>query len=416
MIKLPNGFLRSEFSIFPKNWEDKRGVDISRDWYFTYRFYDPAGTRSKLVMVKGMNYAKTLKDRQENTIHALMNEAQKLERGWNPFLNKYYLPRNQHVIDPHTPMIEALRASLSRLTIEKVTRRDIKNVINVCEKAAERCFLIHYEIAQLRRVHIRALLEECQSLMPNFSDNTYNRYRSYLNILFNELLEVEAVESNPVKDIKKKTVQAKKRETLSDEQRVKVNELLLKNHATFHRFLHIFFHSGARITELMKVRVKDVDLKNQRYECEILKGKTSRIVQRTIKDIALPLWAELIREIPDIPDERGVKMGEECSKNVVEKGDFYIFSRGLKPGSIQIQPYQITKRWYRLVKKQLGITATFYSLKHLHTSEVVDRLGDEAAAKMNEHTTTGMVVKIYDHRRKDREHEALKKLDNTFVK
>jgi integrase len=405
MFQLPNGCYRSEISVTPKNW--KRLSRITRDWRIHYRFYDPSApepiNQVRQITVKGMNVYKTICQRQESTQELLEITRQMLNEGYNPITKGTIAPTKiSSIIHPSTSLIHALPQALSRITVSQKTKVDISHVVTVCIKAAIQLNYDFIEISKVRRSHIRIILEHCGKLQSRFSDNTFNHYRAYLNMLFNELLEVEAVESNPVKDIKKKTVTVMPRPTLSDEQRIKVNDHLQAKHPNFHRFLHIFFHSGARITELMKVRAKDVDLKTQRYTCEILKGKKSRIVQRTIKDIALPLWTEVVQNA---------------------KPDDYIFSRGLKPGHVQIQPYQVTKRWYRIIKKgkdengnPLNIAADFYSLKHLNTSEVVDRLGDEAAAKLNEHTTTGMVVKIYDHKRKDRQHEQLKKLDNTFVK
>ena len=65
------------------------------------------------------------------------------------------------------------------------------------------------------------------------------------------------------------------------------------------------------------------------------------------------------------------------------KTEHYIFSIGLKPGHKPIKAYQIGKRWYRLVKKKLGISADLNSLKHLHTTEVVDLLNEVEAARHN---------------------------------
>jgi integrase len=143
----------------------------------------------------------------------------------------------------------------------------------------------------------------------------------------------------------------------------------------------------------MRLKVKDVDLKNQVYKCDIRKGKQHREVLRTIKTIALPLWEEVLEEA---------------------KPDDYVFSKGLKPGPIQIRADQITKRWYKYVKKPLGIEATFYSLKHSHTSEIVDLLSEEDAAKLNGHVNTDMVSKVYDVKKKDRQHQRLKSAGNRF--
>jgi hypothetical protein len=78
-------------------------------------------------------------------------------------------------------------------------------------------------------------------------------------------------------------------------------------------------------------------------------------------------------------------------------------------------PDTITRRWQRRVKKDLGILIDFYSLKHLNTSEVVDHLGDQAAAAQNGHLSTFMVNTVYDVKKEQRSHEQLKQLSNPFA-
>jgi hypothetical protein len=74
-----------------------------------------------------------------------------------------------------------------------------------------------------------------------------------------------------------------------------------------------------------------------------------------------------------------------------------------------------TKYWRLHVKEALKIPIDFYSLKHLNTAEVVDALDEAAAAKLNAHTSTAMVVSIYDVKQKDRQHNRLKDVGNNFV-
>ena len=212
-------------------------------------------------------------------------------------------------------------------------------------------------------------------------------------ILFSELCEDEIVDVNPVRDIKKKKVTKRIREVLSDEERKQVNQYLLTDHPYFHRFLHIFFHSGCRISELMKVREQDVGIANQRFKITIQKDKEYREVWKVIKDIALPFWKQVM---------------SECNK------EDYLFAKGLKPGKTGIKSYQIGKRWYRQVKKKLNITADFYSIKHLHTTEVVDFLSDIEAARHNDHKGTRMVNTVSDVKRKDRTTRTIKTLNNPF--
>ena len=78
-------------------------------------------------------------------------------------------------------------------------------------------------------------------------------------------------------------------------------------------------------------------------------------------------------------------------------------------------------RWKRHVKDALGIRADLYSLKHLHTTEVIDILESQEqsdataqAAGHNSHNSETMVIKIYDVKRGKREHDKVKGIGNAF--
>lgn len=411
MLQLPNGCFCSGTgpSISPKNWKELRSLTVGKNgspkpWRIHYRFYDPTFSEPIEVSIKGMNDLKTLADRKGLTKKLLEQEIKLLADGYNPFYKKIIKPGMRlSSVETHTFLIPALESAIEHVTLEEKTKNDLRHIVRTCKKAVDKLGLQYLEIKDARRRHIKTILEQCRRLMPRFTDNTYNQYRGYLNILFNELLEMEVVDTNPIKDLsKKKGIIKQRREVLTDDQRVFVNDLLQRKYPEFHRFLHIFFHSGARITELMRIKGKDIDLKRQVFTTLIKKGKQKRVVERTIKNIALPLWEQAVNNCK--PEE-------------------FVFSKGLKPGLLPIQSYQITKRWYRLIKNgkdekglSYGITSDFYALKHLNTSEVVESLGDKAAAKLNEHTSTAMVVKIYDVNREKRQHDQLREINNPFTK
>jgi integrase len=348
MITLPNGCKCSKLVVYPKNWQSKN-AKISSNWYIKYRFYDPRHHIPKQVMVKRMNQYKTLLERQEATKNCLKEELEKLTKGTNnPFERVQKAYKNTAILTGDSAIIDALNYALQKVSVSEITHRDLRYLIAQIEKALKRLNLQSYPISKTSRKIVRQILEEISSTPDRFNKN-----RSYLMILFSELCEAEALDNNPVRDIKKKKVVKHLRTVLTDEERIKVNQHLQENYPAFHRFLHIFFHSGARISELLRVREYDLDLSNQRYKVVVQKGRHYKEAWKTIKDIALPYWQTV---------------AEGCGN------DDYVFSNGLIPGSTSIKPYQITKRWYRLVKKPLGIKADIYSLKHLHTTEVVDLL------------------------------------------
>lgn len=390
MINLPNDCKCSELSVYPKNWKSKT-AKISFDWHIFYRFYDPDHSKPKQVMVKGMNHFTTLPERQKATEKALSNEMDKLTRSeYNPFKKLQNELKDSNTLNDNNSLVEALKRVSSKLEISERTKLDLKYMLLDVEKAAKVLGLTTFPISQVSRKTIKLLLETASN-----SSDRFNKNRSYLMILFSELCELEILETNPVRDIRKKKVVKRLREVLNDNERMIVNEHLRTNYPEFHRFLHIFFHSGARISELLRVIKSDVDLHNQRFKMTIQKGREYREVWRTIKDLALNFWQEILLEATHDSD--------------------FLFSKGLKPGFEKIQPYQIGKRWYRLVKKKLGIKADFYSLKHLHTTEIIDLINESEAAKHNEHTSTAMVIGIYDVKRNERKHSKVKSLNNKFA-
>ena len=263
-------------------------------------------------------------------------------------------------------------------------------------------------IAQVKRKHVRFVLDqvgrnkeamklseskkEDGKVLKGWTASIFNHYRAYLMMLFDQLQELELLEIDLTRIKKQKEIK-RLREMLSKEEIRLVKNHLEKKFPEFLRYVHIFYHSGARSSELLRLKKEHVDLKKQRYKLVIMKGRKPAEVWKTIKDVALPYWSEVYKKA--LPGE-------------------YLFSAGLMPGKSQISAWQISKRWHTHVMKPLGIRATFYSLKHLHTTEVAQLLGTNAAAEHNSHRGSGMVIKIYDQGHAEREHKKLKGLKNVL--
>lgn len=380
--QLPNGCSVSELSVFPSDWHTKK-AKISAKWYIKYRFYDPLQPKPKQIVIKGMNSFKSLSERQDETKRLLEKEMQELLGGFNPFGKPAFDNYISQTIS------QALQLAASKVIVAPVTQRDIRNALGKFKTAISQLGLDSLKVGDVSRKHFREILEKSST-----SDDRFNKHRSYLMILVSVLCEMEVLQSNCIRDIKKRKTTKYLRQVLTIEERKIVNDYLLVHYPSFHRFLHIFYHSGARISEMMRIKVSDVDLLNQRFKIIIKKGTHYYETWKTIKNIAMPFWEEHLKG---------------ASKHQM------VFSEGLVPGEIEIHPSQINKRWYRIVKKKLGITADFYSLKHLHTSEVVELLSDIEAAKHNSHTSTAMVNTVYDVNRKKRAANKVSSLENRFV-
>ena len=395
MLQLPNNCRAGKISVSPNNWQTSK-ADVNSVWYISYRFYDDTLKKSKKVIIKGMNNYKTLSEKRDAVKILIEDELDLIQnKGYNRISNRFLFDQNNYdTINPSTPFIEALELALKSITIESATRKDIDNVLKYIKTAIEHLQFDRLFIKDIRKKHIKIILEECKKLKSYWSESLFNNYRKYLQILFNEIAEFDAIEFNPINGIKKKKVLKKIRTVLTLDEREKINSSLKNNHYNFWRFMQIFFHSGARIKELIRLKIEDVDLVNQKFKVVIYKGNNRRETLKTIKNIALPFWKEIVADNPD---------------------SYFVFSKDLVPGEQMIRADQITKRWYRLVKKKLNVDADFYSLKHLNTTEMLYDLPISDVANFNSNTFTKMIENIYDVRFIDRVHNRIKNIENKFI-
>ena len=397
MITLKNGCSYSGLTVTPSNWNTSK-ASVNDMWYVSYRYYDPNYPQPKRKKIKGsINKYKTLAERRIVVEAILETEKDLIEKqGYNPFANaRIITPISQEcIIDPITPFLKALDLAFNRINRAKSTKSDIKSVLTGVKKAASYCQIESFPITIIKRKHIILLLDTCSKINPNWSNNRFNKYKAYLGILFNELVMIEAIEQSPMSNIPKKPVVKKIRQTLTMNERKEVHSFLKDNYYSFWRFMVLFFHSGARESEFMRIKKEDIQLDQYYVIMTILKGGEPKEVKKTIKDLALNLWGELY--------------------NMANSGEF-IFSKNLNPGTIQISERQITRRWKEHVKKKLGITADFYSLKHSNLDEITAIASGLDAAKFASHTSERMVEQVYAIGQEAREIDRLRKMNNGFV-
>lgn len=405
-IKLPAGCSMSKPVIHPKNWKQVT-ASLNEDWYIFYRFYDPVNKPGgKQRQMKGMNAYRTIAERRQATQHVLSDEMALLKSGYNPVTDSYAEKGLPGALNEWTPLNRALHLAYAGLSCAEVTKGNIRSMLNWIPIATEQLGIAQLPASEVKKKHIRLVLDQCakiksrldtktgEEITVTWSNDKFNKYRAYLMILFSEMVELEAIDQNPCRDLKVKKKVKRKRQVLSELERSRVDAVLRWFAYDFWRFLHIFFHSGARESEILALQGKHVTLEKNHFIRLVKKGKAYEEKDGTIKDIVLPLWIEAM---------------EGCGP------EDYIFSKGLRPGPFPIRYEQINRRWRLWVKGLLGITADFYSLKHLNTTQTARIAGDEAAAAHNAHKGTAMVVKIYDVERGSREHEAMKKVNNPFA-
>jgi integrase len=400
MITLANSCYCSDLKVYPQNWKTSK-ASIKEDWMVYYRFYDPQFRqdpkykKGKLVRLKGMNGFKTLLDRQNQTVKILEAELIKLkEEGFNPITGHFMQVALSSTIKASSPFLQALTDVERLITSSKSTKRDLKSTLGFVALASQQLGLSGMPVCQISRKHIKLLLNQIEANQAAESAHRYNKNRTYLMMLFKELVELEAIDTNPVREISKKQRMVPIRKLLTPAERTIIDKHLRESHYRFWLFTHIFFHSGSRLTEMMQVKGSDVDLVNQKFVVTVKKGKLFKQFFKPIKNSCLEYWREAIAD---------------CSDNE------FVFSEGLIPGKSSINTDQITKRWKKHVKDKLGIDADFYSLKHLNLDETAALLDINAAAEMASHTNSKITAKHYALNEGHRQNQRLIDLPNRFA-
>ena len=288
----------------------------------------------------------------------------------------------QGTLYPKQNFIEALEVAYPKLSVSEGVKKELRRIVAKIKKSASEQ-RIEFPICEMHSGHVRDLLDYL-----NLTANEYNKYLTHLSIALSDLVEKRIVFHNPIRDIKKKKTIKKMRETLEISQLLEIFKVLKIDHPTFYRYGMIFFHSGARSAELFRVQKKHVNLAKQEYKVTIRKGNSYREVKKVILKNALPFWTEILNE---------------CTGN-----EDYLFTRGLQPSLVPTQPYQITKRWKRLVKDKYNVTADFYALKHLFLDEIDKK--SNLAGHAGSHTTD-VTERFYLFGSESRKNEALKNID-----
>jgi len=409
MTILPNGCSYTEVWVSPDDWKTtKAKSSLAKNWYVQCNFYDPAFSEkypNGFPFRRKLNKLKTL-DARRSGAELLLSEIPKLlsDMGYNPITKTFAvveeIPAEPEVILEHsemlpeTPFMKALELAKQSKKLADSTASDIHYMLERIRIAVKALGMDEFKISNVQRKHIRLIFAYLEEKEDSFSSHKFNKYRGYLSILWNELTEYEAVNGNIIDGIQKRVHEKKIRETLTESERISVNNHLKDNFPDFWRFTIIFFHSGGRIRELLDLKTEHVNLANQKYRTLIKKGGKYVWVERVIKDIAIPFWIKSLYS--------------------AQNGD-YVFSRGLVPGTNRIRREQIDRRWRVHVKEKLNIVADFYALKHLNLDETSALLSIADAAKMASHTSTKMVEQHYAVGETERQLNRLKSIGNAFA-
>jgi len=406
----------SDVWVHPTNWRTlTTQKSLKLNWYVECKFYDPL---FKEKYPKGFPFRKRLNrlrslEERKSAIELLLKEIPVLfeKKGYNPITKQYMIKQEKvfdyNVLSSELPIMRAFRLAHEKINASQKHKDQIRFALNRLEVAVNKLRYNEIKIGNLKRSELKSILD-----FLDLPDNYYNKFRAYLSSLFCELLEYGCCEYNLARDLRKRKTVKNIREVLEIDVLKQILDFLKVEHPVFYNYTVLFFYSGARSSELFRLKKCDVDLEKQEYKVIIQKGKQYTETKKVILNIALPYW------------QKAIQIGQK---------DDYLFSTNLVPGQKTVNPNQITRRWKYHVKNKLvikdgkvverinldkndtdfkEITSDFYALKHLFLDIIdTETSGGKLSSQLASHTSENITNKVYLVGRESRKNEALKNID-----
>jgi integrase len=366
-----------------------------------------------MIQIRGMNDIKDLVERQEATKVLIQDEKDKVdEQLYNPITGQYHEATGQTIeeITKDAPFIDALQKAFKMLQGVPRMLDDIRNIILHINTAAGKLYDTSWQkpysglkISQVSRKHVVYIFQQLKKDRPGFSTDRQNKYRSYLMMLYKQLVKVEAVEHNIINDIPVEKGAVKKvKQLFTPTEMLLINTNLKAWEYHFWRYARIFHRSGSRTSEMTRLKMDQVSLESQEFIVLVKKGPQYVEQVRPIPDDILHLWVEAMEE--------------------AKPGD-YLFGEYFKPGKKQIDKFWVERRWAKWVmgyrdeweneelrrENCLYIKKTFYLLKSQNTDAIDKAIDIEHAAAADGHTNTTTTRKHYTPGHDRRKLEKLKR-------
>jgi len=266
----------------------------------------------------------------------------KLESGWNPFLSE---TESNGFVKLHKAIdtfINKIKKQVQLKELRPDTLRSYKSFLNNIIKYNKE--LNNEDIITLKfnNDYVREFLDYIYYTREN-SSKTRNNYLSFIRTFSEWLIINKYIASNPTHRINKIQESKKSRQLIPKIVRNKIFEHLKKTNYNYYVICLIVYYCLIRRTELTKIRVSDVFIKNAIIYIEAGNAKNKKSQPITIPDTILPIIANFIKNA---------------------NNSDYLFGVNFTPGQKRLAPKKISDQWAKLrIELNLPKTYQWYSLK-----------------------------------------------------
>ena len=282
----------------------------SRGEHIVYYVYNPVTMKMERQRIRLEKLSHQFKNRsqyKQMVMQLMMNLTGKLAGGWTPY------GENQNVAE-YTPINKAIEAYIADKS------RDLRKASMVSYISVAKIFV---EWLTTQNIHEMAshLLNQrtCQRFMdelrdrPKFNNNTYNTYLKKYRACFAWMVDRGYCKENPFEKIKTLKKQEKIRQLIPvDARETVINHVRTSKHPNYEIVMHLIFTSLIRPSEIERLQVRDVDLKNKCIHIPANKAKTHKDRDAALSDTCIAMLIPLLSKPGILPTWYLINSNYEC--------------------------------------------------------------------------------------------------------
>ena len=292
----------------------------SRGEHIEYYVYNPVTMKMERQRIRLEKLSHQFKNRsqyKQMVMQLMMNLTGKLAGGWTPY------GENQNVAE-YTPINKAIEAYIADKS------RDLRKASMVSYISVAKIFV---EWLTTQNIHEMAshLLNQrtCQRFMdelrdrPKFNNNTYNTYLKKYRACFAWMVDRGYCKENPFEKIKTLKKQEKIRQLIPvDARETVINHVRTSKHPNYEIVMHLIFTSLIRPSEIERLQVRDVDLKNKCIHIPANKAKTHKDRDAALSDTCIAMLIPLLSKPGILPTWYLINSNYECGPDPCYHGMF----------------------------------------------------------------------------------------------
>lgn len=334
----------------PKIYHGGDAYDISKRWYVYYSFRNPETGKMKRQSPIVANFNRLYKTKQERlkNFEVLRNTLEELlKQGYSPYKDT----DSADDFSANSALEYAL--SLKKSTVATSTYKGYMTRVGVFKSYLKRKGL---DTVNIKSIDKKIVTEFLNHILTKTSASNRNNYRQDLSAIFSVLVENDYIKHNFIENIKKINSKPVRNKTYSQEKVDEIYQELETSDPLLLQFIKFVSYSFLRPIEVVRLKVKDIDIKN--------KTLTVRAKNKAHKT----------KIIPEI-------LIEDLQEMDMTDPEYYLFT---PEGVGEWDREEAGRRkWFgnrfNKVKKKLNIGSdyTVYSFRHTYTTKLYRELRRE---------------------------------------